>query len=125
MNDPQSLSEEVVFGWYSYLDRVFSLLFFTASITALQFGNLADEIATISILFFCLLGYSLSRNRNLKRHIARLERYKGRVYLFFIMWLKTPVFGLSALFLVAIATGYVTPNTLIDVSFKSWLNFQD
>ncbi|ELA6610997.1 hypothetical protein RDG71_004587 [Vibrio alginolyticus] len=59
----------------------------------------------------------------MKRHIERLERYKGRIYMFFIVWLKTPVFLTSAVFLVLIATGMVTPDTLDGFSLKDLLGF--
>ncbi len=123
MNDPEKISEDVVYGWYNHMDKAFSTLFFTAGIGALQFSKQADEIATISLLFFLMLAFSLAKSRDVKRHIERLERYKGGIYMFFIAWLKTPVFLTSAVFLVLIATGMVTPDTLDGFSLKDLLGF--
>tara|TARA_B100002049_G_C15818366_1_gene265916 strand:- start:78 stop:437 length:360 start_codon:yes stop_codon:yes gene_type:complete len=108
MNDPQQISEEAVFNWYSYLDKVFSILYFTAAITALQFEEHSAEIATISLIFLVMLAFSMARDREIKKHTQRMQRYKGKTYMLFIGFFKSPIFVISLSMLVCVACDVLT-----------------
>ncbi len=110
MNDPEQISEITVFGWYDHLNEVFGVFVFYCGSCSLQFGKYSAEVATVSLLFLCLLGFSLGSKREVNRHTERLHRYKGRIGLAITLWLKTPVFVFGVLALSFVAIGSNTKH---------------
>ncbi|HCH5065408.1 TPA: hypothetical protein NKY06_004488 [Vibrio parahaemolyticus] len=110
MNDPESISENVVYGWYEYLNEIMGVLFFSAAIASLQFPHHSSEIATISLIFLFILGMSLASKREVKRHTQRLKRYKGDFLLVLVSWAKTPAFMLGLFALISVAVGFNTSH---------------
>ena len=105
MDDPQQISEVKVYDWFGYINEILGVLCFTASITALSFKNQSAEIATITLIFIVILSFSIGFNKDIRRHIERLERYKSSSQVSFLGFVKTPVFFIGFSVLVSVACG--------------------